>query len=213
MTASGHATTLPSWSWISHFGSGAHIIFEHKRRYVRDVDYGLQLLDYTAVQPPDYNNIFGQVLSATITVRACVKWGTVNTRSSDGRNATGSFGYIQRDSMTSTTAAATRTDVASFWPDDAHATYNRYGSRYVLCILCAVASAQLDHTNRGNTKITAICVVPTENSSKRQHRRVGLATFSFEHNDWFGKESYSLERSAFYWEPGVGAYMDTIELV
>jgi hypothetical protein len=207
---SNRVSTLPSWSWISGFGDGAHIVFEHKRRYVRDEAYGLQMLDYKVRQPENYNNMYGQVLSAVLTIRACVKWATVVAPPHE-RNSASKSGWIWSDSLTKTTTSDT--EVAIFWPDDPYTAYNKYGSLHVLCVLCAVASAQLDHTNKGNTKITAICVVPMENSSQRQYRRVGLAIFSFEHSDWFGSEQYNLEKEEFYWEPGPGAFMDTLELV
>jgi hypothetical protein len=188
----------------------AHIVFEHKRRYVRNEAYGLQMLDYNVRQPKSYNNIYGQVSSAILTIRACVKWTTVVAPQHE-RNFASKSGWIRSDSLTNATSSDT--EVATFWPDDPHSTYNKNGSLHVLCVLCAVASAQLDHTNKGNTKITAICVVPTGNTSKRQYRRVGLAMFTYEHSDWFGSERYSLDKRDPYWEPGPGAYIDTLELV
>jgi hypothetical protein len=139
-----------------------------------------------------------------------VKWATVVAPTHE-QNSVIKSGWIRRDSLTKATTSDT--EVAIFWPDDPYTVYNKYGNRHVLCLLCAVASAQLDDTEKGNTKITAICVVPMEDSSRRQYRRVGLAMFSFEHSDWLGSEQYSLKKKEFCWEPGLGAYMDTLELV
>jgi len=64
-----------TFSWIHHYLSGKRIEYYHywMPEYTFEPDLGIQILDATINQAPMYKNLFGEILSASLTVRARVK--------------------------------------------------------------------------------------------------------------------------------------------
>lgn len=205
----------PSWSWISQFASGRRITFEHELRYHTIQEYGLQLENKEIVQPPfEVPNPFGKVVSATLKVTACVKWATIRPPA-PGRSRRQSGTLYDNHQK-----PATSRFLAEFWPDDPERTYNDNGELEDLCVLCAVSRVYADTWVEGNTKITALGVIPIENHPGK-YRRVGLILFGYYSNDWFGYQEPTSDaqmpddqsRLPGRWQLADGASMATIELV
>jgi hypothetical protein len=181
------AGTTPSWSWSSQFGSGRHIHFEHVRRYVREECLGIQIMSCPGVPNFTSEGIQRPTTSTSLTVTAYVKWGEVRQSIFSSKLSGSSlFDYDVTENR--------RNIVADFWPDDPSKNFDDTGRLQVLCVLCAVAETQLSDVSKGDTMLTGIAVIPSSDDTLT-YRRIGLLTFRYKHNDWFGKLSWAWRTS------------------
>jgi hypothetical protein len=179
-------TSLPSWSWISRFGTRKKIVYEIVHTEGRLHACGVQLLDTNIKQPSNCRNPFGEVISASLTIKACVRWATVHLYTPWPSG----YHLCDRGSNLSNLSDS----IAIFFPDDTTLDGKPFVGIDVLCVLCAAADG-----------VTfALAVLPVLHQ-ERKYKRVGLAQFNG--LDWFGEMVGEELR------PSSDAMWTTIELV
>ena len=183
----------PSWSWISHFLSGRSVKFNHRRKYILEKNDGIEILNVQVTQSPSYGNPFGEILSATLRVRARVKVAVMPDIELPehmlGHGRIGPYRLIDP-------RASRAKDVGEFYPDSIDMIER---TKTIYCILCAVAIAQHDGAMQkatGRSGIyTAIGVVPSLAPGRRdQFIRVGLVNIL--DDDWFKDSAKHLGRGS-----------------
>jgi hypothetical protein len=102
--------------------------------------------------------------NALLTVTAYVKWGEIIKPSDSyyGDPSVRALKFLYNYGV----ADEERDAIADFWPDDPCMAFNDTGRLGVLCVLCAVAGAQLDDIMQGDTMLTGIAVIQTCRTSQ-----------------------------------------------
>jgi hypothetical protein len=156
-----------SFSWISHYLSGKSVTYDHYRKYELETHLGLQILEVIVKQAPMYKNPFGEILSASLKVRARVKKALIADEDVIFPKS-GSFRLINVDDF-----QFCENYVAEFYPDSPDMV-DRYS--VIHCVLCAVAWAQHDGCGKeGKGIMNCIGVVPSSTlGQSKEFVRVGL---------------------------------------
>ena len=134
------------------------------RRYLRQEELELQAMEIKIAYPPSAKNVFGEVLSVTLTVNAITRWAGL------GRGYKGEIPVEIYAQSAYKLYDLTRVSIherksfpyiAELQPDDPNLSIGGTEKFYVLCVLCAVAPFHHDYSWKKPTMITAIGVVPS----------------------------------------------------
>ncbi|KAH6682764.1 heterokaryon incompatibility protein-domain-containing protein [Halenospora varia] len=171
----------PSWSWISQFNSGRSVVFDHYGKYILKEEDSIKILDIQVIRDPSSQNPFGEILSATLRVRARIKRAEVLHRTKSSRIDYPKAGdaRIYYQLIVPTSDQKKRKYVGQIYPDSTE-TVERITTIY--CVLCAVAPLLHSPSAEDSSMYTAIGVVPS--SVPNQFIRVGLVQIRDE--AWFG---------------------------
>jgi hypothetical protein len=165
-----------SFSWISHYLSGKSVTYDHYRKYKLETHLGIQILKVIVKRAPMYKNLFGEILSASLKVRARVKKALIAGEDVIFSRS-GSYRLINADDF-----QFSENYIAEFYPGSPDMV-EKYS--VIHCVLCAVAWAQHDGCGKkGKGILNCIGVVPPSAlGQSKEFVRVGLVKVLDE--QWF----------------------------